>query len=125
MEVHPNVLIFVEGIEMYPKDDIWDDEEFNTSPWFGTDDYYGNWWGGNLRGVRKYPINLGKHQKQLVYSPHDYGPIVFEQSWFRVNLLLQMIREPKKFYMKNAGETIGHLLWKKKYPHYCLENGVA
>ena len=26
---------------MYPKDDIWDDEEFNTSPWFGTDDYYG------------------------------------------------------------------------------------
>ena len=48
LEVHPNVLIFVEGIEMYPKDDIWDDEEFNTSPWFGTDDYYGNWWGGNL-----------------------------------------------------------------------------
>jgi aryl-phospho-beta-D-glucosidase BglC (GH1 family) len=83
LEVHPNVLIFVEGIEMYPKDDIWDDEEFNTSPWFGTDDYYGNWWGGNLRGVRKYPINLGKHQKQLVYSPHDYGPIVFEQSWFQ------------------------------------------
>lgn len=83
LEVHPNILIFVEGIEMYPKDDIWDDEEFNTSPWFGTDDYYGNWWGGNLRGVRKYPIDLGKHQKQLVYSPHDYGPIVHEQSWFQ------------------------------------------
>jgi len=31
LEVHPNVLIFVEGVEMYPKDGIWDDETFDTS----------------------------------------------------------------------------------------------
>ena len=39
--------------------------------------------GGNLRGVEKYPIDLGKFQSQLVYSLHDYGPIVYEQEWFK------------------------------------------
>nr|WP_278287480.1 cellulase family glycosylhydrolase [Ruminiclostridium josui] len=60
-----------------------DDESFDTSPWTGTNDYYGNWWGGNLRGVKDHPIDLGPYQKQLVYSPHDYGPMVFEQEWFK------------------------------------------
>ncbi|MEJ6951301.1 cellulase family glycosylhydrolase [Natronospora cellulosivora (SeqCode)] len=83
LEVHPNALIFIEGIEMYPKDGIWDEEEINTCPWTGNDDYYFNWWGGNLRGVRDYPIDLGEFQNKLVYSPHDYGPIVYEQPWFR------------------------------------------
>ncbi|NLL05360.1 MAG: cellulase family glycosylhydrolase [Clostridiaceae bacterium] len=82
LKVHPNILIFVEGIEMYPKDGKWDDESFDTSPWTGTNDYYGNWWGGNLRGVKDHPIDLGKYQSQLVYSPHDYGPLVYEQTWF-------------------------------------------
>ncbi|GAE90521.1 endo-1,4-beta-xylanase A precursor [Acetivibrio straminisolvens JCM 21531] len=36
LDVHPNVLIFVEGVEMYPKDGVWDDETFDTSPWTGT-----------------------------------------------------------------------------------------
>jgi hypothetical protein len=67
---------------MYPKDGKWDDESFDTSPWTGTNDYYGNWWGGNLRGVKDHPIDLGKYQSQLVYSPHDYGPLVYEQTWF-------------------------------------------
>lgn len=44
--------------------------------------YYGTWWGGNLRGVADYPVNLGTHQDQLVYSPHDYGPLVWLQPWF-------------------------------------------
>ena len=29
-----------------------------------------------------YPIDLGKHQDKLVYSPHDYGPTVYQQPWF-------------------------------------------
>ena len=33
--------------------------------------------GGNFRGVRDYPIDLGKYKSQLVYSPHDYGPLVY------------------------------------------------
>lgn len=83
LDVHPNALIFIEGVEIYPKDSIWDDEQTNTSPWTGNDEYYGNWWGGNLRGVEDYPIELGEYQDQLVYSPHDYGPIVYEQEWFK------------------------------------------
>ncbi|MCR4926491.1 MAG: glycoside hydrolase family 5 protein, partial [Lachnospiraceae bacterium] len=45
-------------------------------------DYDFNWWGGNLRGVKDYPIDLGKYQSQLIYSPHDYGPKVYKQPWF-------------------------------------------
>lgn len=83
LNVHPNALIFVEGVEIYPMDGIWDDDVVNTSPWYGTCDYYCTWWGGNLRGVADYPIDLGKYQSQLVYSPHDYGPIVYNQTWFQ------------------------------------------
>lgn len=83
LNVHPHALIFVEGVEIYPKDSKWDDESINTSAWGGTNDYWCTWWGGNLRGVKDYPIDLGKYQSQLVYSPHDYGPIVYNQTWFQ------------------------------------------
>ena len=76
---NPNVLIMVEGIEIYPID-IKANSSYKSN---NKADYYFNWWGGNLRGVRDYPINLGKNQDQLVYSPHDYGPSVYEQPWFK------------------------------------------
>nr|BAF57461.1 putative glycosyl hydrolase family5 [uncultured symbiotic protist of Cryptocercus punctulatus] len=60
---NPNLLILVEGIECY------------NNNW--------GWWGGNLIPVNDYPINLGSGQKQLVYSPHEYGPSVNDQSWFK------------------------------------------
>ncbi len=75
---NPNVLIMVEGIEIYPKD-IKKNGNFSST---NDKDYYFNWWGGNLRGVADYPVNLGKYQDKLVYSPHDYGPTVYEQPWF-------------------------------------------
>lgn len=75
LAVHPKILIFCEGIEVYPADGV-------TWTSNNEDDYYSNWWGGNLRGVRDYPVDLGAHQDQLVYSPHDYGPSVFQQPWF-------------------------------------------
>ena len=34
-------------------------------------------------GVRNHPVDLGANQDQLVYSPHDYGPLVFDQPWFQ------------------------------------------
>lgn len=75
LAVHPNILIMCEGVEVYPLDGVtWTSKN--------EDDYYFNWWGGNLRGVRDYPVNLGAHQDQLVYSPHDYGPAVYRQDWF-------------------------------------------
>ena len=84
LNVHPNALIFVEGVEIYPEDHLWDEEQVDTRPWTGIpSNYFGNWWGGNLRGVEKYPIDLGKFQSQLVYSPHDYGPTVYQQPWFK------------------------------------------
>jgi endoglucanase len=61
LAINPNWLIIVEGIESYQGD------------------YY--WWGGNLQGVRDYPVRLNV-PNQLVYSSHDYGPGVFNQPWF-------------------------------------------
>jgi len=82
LNINPNMLIMVEGIEVYPKFEEgqnWDSPsivyETNYSP------YYGAWWGGNFRGVRDYPI-YKKFKSQLVYSPHDYGPEVWKQDWF-------------------------------------------
>jgi aryl-phospho-beta-D-glucosidase BglC (GH1 family) len=75
LEAHPNVLIMVEGVEATPA----------TDKGYGSKnerDYYFNWWGGNLREVRNFPIDLGPYQQQLVYSPHDYGPAVYQQPWF-------------------------------------------
>lgn len=76
---NPNVLIMVEGTEIYPKDTNKNGDYKSTDD----DDYWFNWWGGNLRGVRDYPVDLGKYQNKLVYSPHDYGPTVYQQPWFK------------------------------------------
>jgi aryl-phospho-beta-D-glucosidase BglC (GH1 family) len=58
---NPDVLIVVEGVQQV-----------------GSDGY---WWGGNLIGAKTAPIVLSKPDK-LVYSPHEYGPEVFAQTWF-------------------------------------------
>ena len=76
---NPNVLIMVEGTEIYPKN-IKKNGDYSSTD---SKDYYFNWWGGNLRGVKDYPVDLGKYQDKLVYSPHDYGPTVYEQDWFK------------------------------------------
>ena len=72
---NPNVLIMVEGTEIYPRKKGDYSSQDNGDYWF-------NWWGGNLRGVKDYPVDLGKYQNKLVYSPHDYGPTVYQQPWF-------------------------------------------
>lgn len=73
---NPNLLIMVEGTEIYSK---------KNGSYASTNsaDYYFNWWGGNLRGVKDFPVDLGQYQDKLVYSPHDYGPTVYEQPWFK------------------------------------------
>ncbi len=40
-----------------------------------------DWWGGNLEGVKNYPVRLNVSHK-LVYSPHEYGQGVHDQTWF-------------------------------------------
>lgn len=78
LKENPNVLVMVEGIEIYPKN-IKSNGDFSST---NSGDYYYNWWGGNLRGVKDNPIDIGKYQNKLVYSPHDYGPAVYQQPWF-------------------------------------------
>jgi endoglucanase len=60
-KVNPDWLVFVEGVDKFK------DESF--------------WWGGELRGAKQHPVKL-KQSNKVVYSPHDYGPGVFNQGWF-------------------------------------------
>ncbi|GAA3960579.1 cellulase family glycosylhydrolase [Actinoplanes auranticolor] len=81
LAINPKVLVLVEGIQVYPKaGSTWSSP--NTNPDLSSN-FHNTWWGGNLRGVAEHPINLGADQDQLVYSPHDYGPLVFDQPWFQ------------------------------------------
>jgi len=84
---NPNVLILVEGTEIYPTNLSTNSDYHSTND----DDYYFNWWGGNLRGVKDYPVNLGQYQNKLVYSPHDYGPTVYKQPWFEGNYTFESL----------------------------------
>ncbi len=93
LDVNPNALIFIEGVEQYPKTDkgftydtpdIWD-APADKSPW------YGAWWGGNLRGVRDFPVIPDSGTSQIVYSPHDYGPSVYAQTWFDKDFTTQTL----------------------------------
>lgn len=80
LAINPNALILVEGIEVYPKaGQTWSSPKVDAS---NVGNFHNYWWGGNLRGVADHPVDLGSQQDQLVYSPHDYGPLVFEQPWF-------------------------------------------
>jgi endoglucanase len=56
-----NLLIIVEGTQCYQGHD--------TN------------WGGNLRAVKDFPIELSTPNK-VVYSPHEYGPGVSDSWWF-------------------------------------------
>jgi len=75
LDENPQLLVVVEGIEATPK-------EGYTYAETSSANYDFNWWGGNLRRVKDYPIDLGGRQGQVVYSPHDYGPSVYAQPWF-------------------------------------------
>ena len=61
LAVNPNLLIFVEGTDA-----------------IGSDTTF---WGEQLAGVASDPVTLNV-ANQLVYSPHDYGPVESGQSWF-------------------------------------------
>lgn len=65
LEVNPNWLIVVEGVEKNVPG-----QRLTT-----------HWQGGNLEGVRRFPVRLNRPGK-LIYSPHEYGPGVFPHLWF-------------------------------------------
>ncbi|HEY3839396.1 MAG TPA: cellulose binding domain-containing protein [Bryobacteraceae bacterium] len=61
LAINPSLLIFVEGTDCYGSDCTW--------------------WGGMLEGVAKSPVVLNVANR-VVYSAHDYGPNLYQQSWF-------------------------------------------
>ena len=87
LKVNPHALILVEGIEqspMFEKGYDWDTpDQFITDPKRDEPRWYGAWWGGNLRCVKDLPIL--PQSGQIIYSPHDYGKSVYEQTWFKKN----------------------------------------
>ena len=95
LDINPNLLIMIEGIEQYPKTEK--GYTFETPDIFGASGdaspWYPAWWGGNLRGVRDYPIDFGSadYNDQIVYSPHDYGPSVYAQTWFDKDFTTQTL----------------------------------
>ena len=92
LDVNPNLLIMVEGIEETPRPGYnYNSGTQNPNATEAELKYYGGWWGGNLRNAGAYPVDLGKYQSQLVYSPHDYGPLVYKQAWFDKNFTEQTL----------------------------------
>lgn len=90
LDVNPNALIFIEGVEQSMSGamsgDYWGmPDRRDNSP------YIGAWWGGNFRGAREYPITPEHGTSQIVYSPHDYGPSVYAQTWFDKNFTTQTL----------------------------------
>lgn len=81
LRVDPHALIVVEGTEVYPFHDplagaFCPYQIPSTAGYCG--DLY--WWGGNLEGVKQYPVMLSLPH-HLVYSPHEYGPQMHGQRW--------------------------------------------
>lgn len=90
LDVNPNALIFIEGVEQslsgaMPGDYWGIEDRRDNSP------YIGAWWGGNFRGARDYPIKPEHGTSQIVYSPHDYGPSVYGQTWFDKDFTTQTL----------------------------------
>lgn len=100
LDVNPGLLVVIEGIEATPK-------EGYTYAETASANYDFNWWGGNLRRVKDYPIDLGSRQNQVVYSPHDYGPGVYAQPWFHSGFTKATLTaecwEPNWLYIATQG----------------------
>ena len=62
----PKALIFCEGVSEHPGS-------------AGKD--VTTWWGGDLTEAARYPVTLSS-PGHVVYSAHDYGPVLFPQTWF-------------------------------------------
>ena len=62
----PGALIFCEGIGENPT---------------ASGGMNSTWWGGDLALAGQYPVTLSS-PGHVVYSAHDYGPSLFQQTWF-------------------------------------------
>ncbi|WP_313824092.1 cellulase family glycosylhydrolase [Leclercia sp.] len=91
--VAPHWLIFVEGV--------------------GSVDGDSYWWGGQLAGVATRPVRLNQANR-VVYSPHEYGQSVGQQSWLAYDGQATPANWPMNLYA----------VWRK-YWGFIVENNVA
>ena len=63
-------IVFVQGVEN------------PTGTWLTST---GRWWGGDLGGVHKNPIDLQNENfnKRVAYAPHIYGPSIYMMDYFK------------------------------------------
>lgn len=140
LEVNPNALIFIEGVEQSlsgaQAGDYWGiADRRDNSP------YIGAWWGGNFRGAREYPIKPEHGTSQIVYSPHDYGPSVYAQTWFDKDFTTQTLLDDywydtwayinaEDIAPELIGEWGGHMdgaenqKWMELLRDYMIENHI-
>ena len=139
--VNPHALILIEGIEqspMFDRNSDWNTpDKFQPNP--GEERWYGAWWGGNLRGVKDLPVL--PESSQIVYSPHDYGPSVYAQSWFDKDFSTETLLEDYWYdtwaYINDKdiaplliGEWGGHMddgpnqKWMELLRDYMIENHI-
>jgi endoglucanase len=123
-KINPDWLIVVEGVEN------------NVPGQYLTH----HWQGGNLEGVLRYPVRLSVRNK-LVYSPHEYGPGVYDQPYFSDNDFPQNLLHRWQIafnYIASqnrapifVGEFGGHLddnrevIWMNKFVKYIQEKNLS
>lgn len=92
-QVAPHWLIFVEGVG-----------SFNGESY---------WWGGQLAGVAYRPVKLNQANR-VVYSPHEYGQSVGQQSWLAYDGEALPANWPMNLYG----------VWRSHWG-FIVENGIA
>lgn len=92
-EIAPHWLIFVEGVG-----------SFNGESY---------WWGGQLAGVASRPVKLNQANR-VVYSPHEYGQSVGEQTWLAYDGHALPTNWPMNLYD----------VWRSHWG-FIVENGIA
>jgi endoglucanase len=113
-------LLFVEGVSAYP----------TASGTQAAGPYNGTWWGGDLQGVNGNSGNAGAPivfnaggnasslgpavNNQVVYSAHDYGPTLYQQSWFNSSTC----------YKSGCSSSSLVDVWTSNWAYIATPNGV-
>lgn len=126
LAANPNILMFVQGVENNPT---------------CSDNSLGHWWGGNLEPQRCTPLKLPADK--TVFTPHVYGPDVFNQGYFNTSDFpsnMPAMWEKNFGYLKDQGKAItigeyggkyGHggdskdPVWQKAFVNYLTSKGIC
>lgn len=122
--VNSNWLIVVEGVGNVSERNQW------------------YWDGGNLEGVKLNPIRLTVGKK-VVYSPHEYGPGVYNASWFSdptfpnnmptrwetgFNYIVTQQIAPVligEFGGRNVDSTSKEGIWQRRFVDFIAQKGLS